>query len=208
MSLRQRLLLSLALLLSVTCAVAQDRPQRIENAKEGEICQVCNNRVSGKDACYLADGQRIVLHSEECQAAFLEHPGKYLATIRPNQILFSVWSRSGLSANWFWAGLYVLAGLLFGGLCAHRAIGTGRNALAWFLIGFFLLLAGYALALFAKPRSAVQVPSGLGKVAATSAPVSCPRCGTGNHPSARNCSSCGGELNPLAPSEVSAAFGT
>lgn len=208
MSLHRGLLLSVALLLALAGLKAQDRPQRTENAKDGEICLVCNNRVSGKDACYLADGQRVILHSEECQAEFLRHPGTYLAALRPNQILFSVWSRSGLSAHWFWVGLYVLAGLLFGGLCAHRAIGTGRSPLAWFLTGFFLSAAGYVLLLLAKPRSVVQLPAGLGKVAMTSASVPCPTCGSGNHPSARNCSGCGGELSPVRPSEVSAAFGT
>lgn len=187
---------------------AQDAPQRHRPAKEGEICVVCNNRASGRDACYLAGGQQIVVHAADCcEGEFLRHPGKYLAALRPNQILFSVWPRAGLASPWFWFGVSVLAGLVFGGLSAHTALATGRAPLPWFLAGLFFSLAAYGYLLTARAVSNPVLPPGLRKLPPTREPVPCPRCGAGNHPSARNCSTCGGELNPVAPSEVSAALG-
>lgn len=39
---------------------------------------------------------------------------------------------AGMSSVWFWAGVYVVAGLVFGALAAHRALQTGNPALDWF----------------------------------------------------------------------------
>ncbi len=186
---------------------AQDSPRRHRDAKSGEICVVCNNRVGGKDACYLAGGQEIVVHAaDSCEGEFLRHPGKYLASLRPNDILFAVWPRSGMATPWFWFGIYVLVGLLFGGLSAHKAIATGRAPLAWFLAGFFFSVVAYGYLLAARPRGPVTLPAGLRKIPTTREPLPCPKCGSGNHPSARNCSACGSELKPMAPSEVAAAL--
>src|SRR5262249_49963609 len=138
------------LLASVMCVRAEDTPRRHRDAKSGEICVVCNNRVSGKDACYLSGGQEVVVHAADCcEGEFLRHPAKYLASLRPNDILFAVWPRSSMATSWFWFGLYVLAGLLFGGLSAHRALATGRGPLAWFLAGFFFSIVAYGYLLVA-----------------------------------------------------------
>ncbi len=198
---------TVVLLASVLYLHAQDSPHRHRDAKSGETCVVCNNRVSGKDACYLAGGQEVVVHAADgCEREFLRHPAKYLAALRPNDILFAVWPRSSMATAWFWFGLYVLAGLLFGGLSAHRALATGRAPLAWFLAGLFFLIVAYGYLLVAKPLAAVALPAGLRKLATTREPLPCPKCGSGNHPSARNCSGCGSELTPMAPSEVAAAL--
>lgn len=116
--------------------------------------------------------------------------------------------QGGMSAIWFWVGLYVLAGLVFGALGAHRALQTGNRALAWFSVGFVFTLPGY-LCLLTRPKKAMDspagVPGGLGKIAATATPEPCPGCGEMNHPAATQCAGCGGKLTPRFVSEAQRA---
>jgi hypothetical protein len=194
------------LLLAARHLQAQETIQPNGHARAGEICLVCNDRVSSHDECYLVDGQRIVVHASVCNGKFLSHPGQYMAALRPNDILFGVF-HSRVPAGWFWAGVYVLLGLVFGGLSAHRAIATGRAPLRWFLAGLLVSVAAYFYLLIARPVAAVALPPGLHKVPLTRDPLSCPNCGYGNHPSARRCSHCGRDLTPAVSSEVSTALG-
>jgi hypothetical protein len=203
------------LLLAAPCLCQETIPQEIRpqeiiqphgHARAGEICIVCNNRVSTQDDCYLVDGQRIVVHAAVCNGQFLSHPGQYMAPLRPNDILFGVF-HSRVPSGWFWAGIYVLLGLVFGGLSAHRAIATGRAPLRWFLAGLLFSVVAYLYLLAARPEAAVALPPGLHKLPLTRDPLPCPNCGHGNHPSALRCSRCGRNLEPTASSEVSAALG-
>jgi len=117
---------------------------------------------------------------------------------------------AGISSLWFWAGLYVVAGLVFGALAAHRALQTGNRALAWFGVGFFLTLPGY-LCLLTRPKQKMDapagVPPGLRRIAATSSPEACPGCGAMNHPAAAQCIGCGGKLTPRFVAEAQRAGG-
>lgn len=113
-----------------------------------------------------------------------------------------------MSAVWFWTGIYVLAGLVFGALGAHRALQTGNRAVAWFFAGFVFTLPGY-LYLLTRPKKELLapagVPRGLHKIPATCAPEPCPGCGELNHPAATQCASCGGKLTPRFASEAQRA---
>ena len=102
-------------------------------------------------------------------------------------------------------GSYVLIGLIFSALAAHRAFHVGRDPLIWLVIGLVANLLGF-LVLLALPRQEIHalggVPTGLAKIAATYSPDACPACGAENHPSAPQCSACGGNLVPRVVSEV------
>ena len=115
---------------------------------------------------------------------------------------------TGMSSVWFWVGVYVVAGLVFGALAACRALQTGNRALAWFGIGFLFTLPGY-LYLLTRPKREMAapagVPRGMRKIAATSAPEPCPGCGATNHPAAKRCIGCGGKLTPHMESEAQRA---
>jgi hypothetical protein len=113
--------------------------------------------------------------------------------------------QGGLNAVWFWLGCYVLAGLVFGALAAHRALQTGNRALPWFFAGLLFSLPGY-LFLLTRPKREVTapggVPVGLKKMGTTYEPTPCVRCGEMNHPAATECIGCGGKLTPRVASEV------
>ena len=126
----------------------------------------------------------------------------------PRGAFLGAGANAGMSSVWFWAGLYVVAGLVFGALAAHRALQTGNRALAWFGVGFVLTLPGY-LYLLTRPMQKMDapagVPHGLQKIAATSAPEPCPGCSAMNHPAATQCIGCGGKLTPRFVSEAQRA---
>lgn len=182
--------------------------QRIES-REGEICLVCGNPISSHDVTYLVQGQRVPLHKKNCFGIFSAQPLRWLAKLKPHgAFLDASAAKVGLSANWFLFGLYVLVGLLFGALAAHRALHVGRNPLVWLGVGILANLPGY-LALLMLPKQSVNapagIPGGLGKIAATYAPENCPACGWENHPSASKCGNCGASLAPKTVSEVAQA---
>jgi hypothetical protein len=83
----------------------------------------------------------------------------------------------------------VLAGLLFGGLNAHMALGRGLAPGPWFALGL-VFTAPASVALWRKPRMATA-PAGMARIGDTRDPVPCPACGAPNHPAGRRCLSCG-----------------
>ncbi len=122
---------------------------------------------------------------------------------RPRGGLFSEEGPSGgqLSLAWFVLGLYVLAGLIFAGACAHLAVHRALPPIPWFFVGFFLNAVGY-LILLTRPRGDVRVfpagiPRGLRKVPCTYYSEECPECGFCNHPASHFCSGCGTKMEPL-----------
>jgi hypothetical protein len=157
----------------------------------------------------MVHGQRVPLHAAE-----MAEPGAaarlqtLLAQLRPRGAFIGESAPAELSAGWFFFGVYVLIGLLFGALCAHRALHTGYNPISWFIAGLVFSALGY-LVLLTRPKREViapaGIPSGLGKIAATYAPAACPKCGTENHPTAAQCLGCGASLHPQLTSEVSRA---
>lgn len=175
-------------------------------ARAGEICLVCNKPIAQDDVVYLVRGQRVPLHVANCLGKFESRPQFYLAMLQPHgAFLGTSGKEGGLAWGWFFAGLYVLVGLVFAALCAHRALQTGQRPALWFGLGLALNVVAYLL-LLTRPRKETGapggVPAGLGKVAATYAPQQCPRCGLANHPSAEECAGCGEKLHPVMKSEV------
>jgi hypothetical protein len=175
-------------------------------AKPGDICLVCYQPVDEKDAVYLVGGQRVALHFEAHEATIREQLGARLAQLKPRGAFLQAGAEAtGLSRGWFLAGLYVLSGLVIGGLAAHRALQRGYNPIAWFAAGLLFSFAGY-LFLLTRPKKTVfapaGIPAGLGKIASTYAPLACPACGAENHPSATQCGGCGARLQARVLSEA------
>ena len=179
--------------------------QRVQS-REGEICLPCGKPISRQDVTYLVDGQRVAVHTGPCLGILAAAPAKWLAKLKPRgAFLDASAAKLGLSTGWLFFGSYVLLGLTFGALAAHRALHVGRDPLTWLGIGLVANLPGF-LGLLALPKQEVHalagMPTGLAKIASTYSPEACPACGTTNHPSARQCSACGGTLQPRFVSEV------
>ncbi len=179
--------------------------QRVE-ARPREFCLVCKAAIAATDVVYLVRGQRVALHREHDQD-FQSRPQDWLAQIQPRVALFSVdQGRSSLSGVWFFAGLYVLTGLVFASATAHLAVRKAMPPIPWFFAGLFLNAAGYLILLPRAPGDAhafpAGIPAGLRKVPLTRDAIECPRCGTPLHPAAHNCSGCGDELAPAVESET------
>lgn len=177
--------------------------------RPGETCLVCNLPLDKDDVAYLVNGQRLAVHRKTCYDKLLSDPWRFLALLRPQGAFLGAGLEArGLSPAWFLLGLYVLTGLLFAALCAHRALHAGHNPAAWFGVGLAINLVGY-LWLLTKPMKDVHapegIPGGLAKIPATYSPEVCPACGKANHPSAHACASCGAQLRPAIPSEVEKA---
>jgi hypothetical protein len=187
--------------------------------RPGETCIVCNTPVEPDDSVYLVQGQRVPVHAGAEEREFFLHPRRYLMRLKPvGGALLGADSnqpgmanragndRPGVSSMWIYSGLYVLLGLFFAGVCAHRALHTGHSPKAWFGLGFVLNALAYILLLI-LPKREVYAPAGvplrLRKIAATHAPQRCPKCGSFNHPSAMQCLRCGATLSPGVKSEVS-----
>src|SRR6516165_1042544 len=108
-------------------------------AEPGEICIVCNNPVGPDDPVYLVQGQRVPVHADE-EREFLSNPRKYLMRLKPmgGALLGADSNEPGManragndqpsvSRVWIYGGLYVLLGLVFAALCAHRALHVGYS---------------------------------------------------------------------------------
>jgi len=177
--------------------------------KPGDICVQCNHPIDKDDVVYEVRGQRIPLHRAEMKTDLRAQLAVLLAQLEPRGAFIGAQSnQAALSRVWFLIGVYILVGLVFGALSAHRALQAGRNSFAWFMAGLLLNVAAY-VALLMRPKLAVQapagVPAGLRKIAATYAPQPCGKCGTLNHPTAAACIGCGAHLEPKTTSEVARA---
>ncbi len=177
--------------------------------RKGESCVVCGKAIGATDRVYEVEGQRVPLHTGACDNAFRRNPGYFLARLKPRGAFLGAEPNLGPNVSWGWFafGSYVLLGLVFGALCAYRAINHALRPLPWFLAGFFLNLLGF-LALISwsvGASSMAGLPPGLVKVPTTYSPRVCPRCGTTNHPSAAACIGCGNKIDPLVTSEVTRA---
>jgi hypothetical protein len=153
---------------------------------------------------------RAVAVCGHCTQRWAADPDVHIAAVQARSALFDEESlEAGRTGNaWLWVGLYVLAGTLVGGFCAHLAISRGLSPLRWFLGG--LLLNVLALGLLAGRRGDTSglpegVPPGLRKVPGTYAPGRCPACGAEHHPSAAVCGACAAPLRPRVRSEVERA---
>jgi hypothetical protein len=197
-----------ALLVGLTAAQTEtaslDPLRRRIQPRRGDICFVCNKPLAAADIVYQVDGQRLAVHKEKCDAILRSDPQAWTAKLKAHgAFLSAVPDLAALSPAWFLLGLYVLAGLMFAGVCAHRAFRTGQRPAPWFFAGLTLNAGAYLwLLLRSRGAQAANVPPGLRKIAATAQPAPCLACGAMNHPSARVCLSCGAALQPLIPAEV------
>ncbi|MEZ5404481.1 MAG: hypothetical protein R2729_32680 [Bryobacteraceae bacterium] len=200
-------ILAALLVLVNALALGQNKPRIMGPmpAKDGETCVVCNSRVSRHDLAYVIDGQRMAV-MRAMEADLLANPLEYVTKFRPEGMIFSNQQSQRESGAYFWAGVLVLIGLIFGGACAHMAMGKGFSAWRWFALGFvFSVPAALVLAMKAPAPDSQPMPEGLAKMPLTHGPIGCTGCGAANHPSAAACSSCGGALEPSVTSEVEAA---
>ncbi|MEZ5355582.1 MAG: hypothetical protein R2762_23345 [Bryobacteraceae bacterium] len=110
-------------------APAQNKPHIVGPmpAKDGETCVVCNSRVSKDDLAYVIDGQRVAV-MRAMEADLLANPLEYVTKFRPEGMIFSNQQSKRESGAFFWGGVLVLAGLMFGGACAHMAVEKGLSA--------------------------------------------------------------------------------
>lgn len=186
--------------------LVQGEHVRIIQHQGGALCVVCGKAVHAHDRMYLIRGQRVAVHEpgSPCDTAFREDPRRFLAALQPRGAFLGGAPAQGAGFAWFYLGIYVLVGLVFAALCGQLALERGHPQLQWYLAGFFLSLLAYG-ALRARPARALLapagVPAGLGKISSTYAPSHC-ACGAENHPSAKQCSTCGAELQPQVVSEV------
>jgi hypothetical protein len=172
--------------------------------RKGDICAQCYHAVGENDVVYLINGQRVALHSREMEPDLSGQLLRLVAQLQPRGAFLGAGKEAALSTFWFYFGLYVLTGLVFGALAAHRALHKGYSAAAWFGAGFLLNVVGFML-LLARPSRTVAapagVPAGLHKIPSTYEPQIC-ACGAENHPSATACSTCGAKLEPRVVSEA------
>jgi hypothetical protein len=129
------------------------------------------------------------------------------ARIEPRSMLFQQNSnaRSQLSKAYFGVVLFVLAGLVCGGLSSYVAIQKGMSPPLWFLAGFVLNVFGLLVVAFRPPNPTRFSARGRSKMPLTYDEAICPECGHANHPSARRCVECETTLNPSVSSEVESA---
>jgi hypothetical protein len=175
-------------------------------ARPGDICIECGHAIGMRDPVYVVNGHRIPLHEDEKESDLAGQLRRIAAQFEPTGAFLQAAARqTGLSPFWFLFGCYVLLGLVFAALCAHRALHKGLPAWVWFLAGLFFNLVAFLAVLLRRGRASVSpggVPPGLHKISSTHAPMACAKCGDWNHPSARSCVACGASLSPALESEV------
>jgi hypothetical protein len=175
----------------------------------GDICMLCNNPLEDQDLVYLVEGQRLPLHEHEKADATTPQLRMFLTRLKPYGSFWGAVQRHlPVSGGWFYLGLYILIGLFFAALSAHRALHFGLNPALWFGLGLVFSVLGYIVLRTRPPQeifAPAGVPSGLTKISSTYDPVHCPGCEAENHPSAARCGSCGKSLMPSITSEVARA---
>ena len=207
--------IGLALFLAISHALVGQEPggknmaYPVVEARAGETCIVCDKPIGAKDRVYEVEGQRVPVHVGACDNALRRNPEHFLARLKPRGAFLGAEPSLGPNITWGWFafGMYVVLGLVFGALCAYRAVNYALKPWPWFLAGFFLNLFGF-LALVTRQvgvSSLAGLSPGLVKVPATYSPRPCPRGGKMNHPSAASCAGCGYKIEPLVTSEVSRA---
>ena len=90
-------------------------------------CVVCLKLLAVGDKVYLVEGQRVGVKGMMEDQLFAD-PWTYIAVLKPRGGLFGgeMAPGSGISDAWLVLGMYVLLGLAFSAVCAHRALNTGQ----------------------------------------------------------------------------------
>jgi hypothetical protein len=149
-------------------------------------------QVSGRLAA--RDGETCVV----CQTRVSRFDSAYLVDGQRVAVMRAM-EEEFLARPTFYIETYRPEGMMFSARLAKTLDGM------YFWLGFAALLAVVALAL--RYHGVIHPPAGMWKVPLTNSPVGCGACGAGNHPSARECSSCGGRLSPAVTSEAEAQKG-
>jgi len=152
-------------------------------------------------------GRRYFMDREECLQMFLRNPEPYAREIEPRAALFSAPNpgRSTYGPFFFYFGVYVVLGLLSGGVTAYVAVQKGLDARFWFFIGLLLNVIAIVAVVNCQGQEVLFQRKGLCNTPQTHEPDSCASCGRLNHPSATRCSGCGQPLEPTVKSEVTLA---
>ncbi|MBI3291465.1 MAG: hypothetical protein HYZ73_01455 [Elusimicrobia bacterium] len=177
--------------------------------KKPTECLDCGVWHTSADHVVQYKGGKIYLCSDDCITHFqaLERAGKLdpiTAKIEPRSALFQEDSnpKGALSNAYFIGGLYVLFGLLFGGLSSYTALQKGLGGWPAFALGMTLNVIGLAIVWMRPKREMLFASKGLTKIPSTRQELICLACGHANHPSAKRCHGCQATLTPLTPSEV------
>ncbi len=171
--------------------------------KEGDRCFICNIELVDGGVAFIYRGRRVTVASFHVQQ-FLDAPLKYFSRLQPRGALFQedailerpMWS------GWLLLGIWLAVGLVSAAISTHLALRKGLPPVTWFAIGLATNLFGLLLLLRHRAEADVSLPPHLAKIPTTLNPVECPACRAENHPSAKQCSACGAQLNPTAVSEV------
>jgi YHS domain-containing protein len=168
----------------------------------GYRCPVDGQIVHDRQRPIEWEGRRYFADSDACVRRFEQDPERFARRVEPRAALFAAGAPSRSSPWLLVVSVYLVVGLLSGGVAAYLAVGRGVAGFRWFLVGLAGNVVGLALAWSALGSRPVTAPPGLAKAAATADPESCPSCGRTNHPSAERCAGCGAALSPATRSEV------
>ncbi len=204
-SLRSTLLI---LQLWPTAAVAVEQPERLSPDPKPlparVHCPVDGEPVDDGRFVVLWHGRHYFMDRDECVRMFMGNPEAYARKVEPRAALFSAPhpSRPTFGPNLFYFGLYVVLGILSGGITAYVAVQKGLNARTWFFAGLLANVIAVAMVATCRGQEILFRKKGLCKTPQTYEPVPCPNCGRSNHPSATRCAGCDHLLAPTVSSEV------
>ncbi len=203
MTFRNSLLLGFGLLLSINVSLFA------QGDSVNPPCVVCNHSVSDGVQPIQYKGRQVHVCTGKCQEHWLAEPDRHFAKMQSRSALFDEKSvnENPVNYGWLYFGFYMLAGMIFGGLCGFQALGKGLDPQFWFLIGLFFNVIAYVM-ISTTPKGDLSglpagVPAGFGKIPSTVLPIQCPHCDQKVHPSARYCSGCQVKLEPKIESETS-----
>lgn len=189
-----------------------EHPWRVLEVKpgQGETCIVCDTPIQAGNAVAIQHRGRVVHVNEKMLADWEENPSQHFRKVQAQSALFDEESIGINRMNFGWLGLgvYVLVGLIVGGICAYMALGRGLSGVVWFFAGLVFNAVALIVLMVWGSRGGVDlsllpqgVPRGLVKIPKTYAPHACPSCGNMNHPSAVTCPGCSAGLEPRIESE-------
>ncbi len=205
---RSGLLCLVALSASVSApTVSAESADAIGATSATANCIACNKPVGPAGIQLQHRGRQVHVHAGVCHEHWEADRDALFTPLQARGALFDEEAMPATTGDygWLYFGLYVLAGLLAGALCAFIAISRGRAGLPWFAAGLFLNVVAVVLVL-TRPRLDTNalpagIPRGFAKVPLTHTPTPCPQCGETNHPSASRCAGCGADLQPTATAE-------
>jgi hypothetical protein len=207
--------LAAAALIAAAAALSAVAPAAgAEPREDAAVCPVCGREMEGALFQVAYKGVRLSVCSGPCRDLF-EHLAsagrldRITAAIEPRAALFQADSaaKPPLSRYLLLLGLYLLAGLITGGLSAFIAIRKGLGGGGAFAAGLVLGVVGLAIVLARSGGERTVIPEGHTRALKTRRGTRCPACGEPAHPSAARCARCASALSPAGQSEARLALG-